>query len=187
MPGKDRQTRRDSLQATTSERLAAIVEAAERAATQVIDDAEREAQRRLAEAEAQVSERLTSLSVQTDSLIAQAEEIRQRSEQLLRALTRVKAELGEDDADLTGRPPLAAVRGLHLSAVAPPPEPEPEESVAAEPEPRENGASAAGARLLATQMAISGSSREEIAERLRNGFEIDDPEAILEAILGPEG
>jgi hypothetical protein len=35
-------------------------------------------------------------------------------------------------------------------------------------------------------MAVSGSSREEIAERLRNGFEIEDAEAILDAILGPE-
>jgi hypothetical protein len=45
---------------------------------------------------------------------------------------------------------------------------------------------AAGARLLATQMAISGSSREEIAHRLQSGFEIDDADAILNAILGSE-
>ena len=44
----------------------------------------------------------------------------------------------------------------------------------------------AGARLLATQMAVSGSSREEIAERLRNGFDIEDTSEILDAILGPE-
>ena len=44
----------------------------------------------------------------------------------------------------------------------------------------------AGARLLATQMAVSGSSREEIEQRLRNGFEIEDTGAILDAILGPE-
>ena len=44
----------------------------------------------------------------------------------------------------------------------------------------------AGARLLATQMAVSGTSREEIETRLRNGFEIEDTDAILDAILGPE-
>jgi hypothetical protein len=44
----------------------------------------------------------------------------------------------------------------------------------------------AGARLLATQMAVSGSSREEIAERLRSGFDIADASEILDAILGPE-
>jgi hypothetical protein len=35
-------------------------------------------------------------------------------------------------------------------------------------------------------MAVSGSSREEIAERLRSGFEIADTSEILDAILGPE-
>ncbi len=44
---------------------------------------------------------------------------------------------------------------------------------------------AAGARLLATQMAVSGSSRREIEARLRSGFEIEDTGAILDAILGP--
>ena len=44
----------------------------------------------------------------------------------------------------------------------------------------------AGARLLATQMAVSGSSREEIEQRLRSGFQIADTTAILDAILGPE-
>jgi vacuolar-type H+-ATPase subunit H len=44
----------------------------------------------------------------------------------------------------------------------------------------------AGARLLATQMAVSGSSRDEIEARLRNGFAISDTRSILDAILGPE-
>jgi vacuolar-type H+-ATPase subunit H len=44
----------------------------------------------------------------------------------------------------------------------------------------------AGARLLATQMAVSGSSRDEIAARLRSGFAIADTASILDAILGPE-
>jgi len=50
--------------------------------------------------------------------------------------------------------------------------------------PRRSGS--AGARLLATQMAVSGASREEIGARLRSGFEIEDTSEILDAILGPE-
>lgn len=46
--------------------------------------------------------------------------------------------------------------------------------------------SQAGARLLATQMAVTGSSRAEIEARLRNGFKIADTRAILDAILGPD-
>jgi len=50
--------------------------------------------------------------------------------------------------------------------------------------PRRSGS--AGARLLATQMAVSGASREEIEARLQSGFEIEDTGEILDAILGPE-
>ena len=50
--------------------------------------------------------------------------------------------------------------------------------------PRRSGS--AGARLLATQLAVSGSSREEIEARLRSGFEIEDTSEILDAILGPK-
>jgi hypothetical protein len=47
-------------------------------------------------------------------------------------------------------------------------------------------AGSAGARLLATQMAVSGADRKEIEARLKSGFEIEDTGEILDAILGPE-
>jgi hypothetical protein len=40
----------------------------------------------------------------------------------------------------------------------------------------------AGARLLATQMAAGGGSRDEVATRLREEFGIQDPSAILDEI-----
>jgi hypothetical protein len=43
----------------------------------------------------------------------------------------------------------------------------------------------AAARLLATQMAVSGADRAEIEARLRSGFEIEDASEIVDAILGP--
>jgi cell division septum initiation protein DivIVA len=54
------------------------------------------------------------------------------------------------------------------------------------PNPPGGTSSSAAARLLATQMAVSGSSRKEIEMRLRNGFEIEETSEILDAILGPE-
>ncbi|HKT83953.1 MAG TPA: hypothetical protein VJQ84_08985 [Solirubrobacterales bacterium] len=74
-------------------------------------------------------------------------------------------------------PPSAASREPHLRPVSAEPGSEPA------PGPRSG---AAGARLLATQMAVSGSSRREISERLRSSFEIEDTSEILDAILGPE-
>ncbi len=41
----------------------------------------------------------------------------------------------------------------------------------------------ASARLLATQMAILGSSREAIASRLRDEFGIEEPDPILDPIM----
>jgi hypothetical protein len=43
-----------------------------------------------------------------------------------------------------------------------------------------------GARLIATQMAVAGSSRPEIESRLRTEFGIDDAGPMLDAILGPQ-
>lgn len=177
---------------TTAERLAAIVEAAERAAVTVIDDAEAQARRRLEEAQVEadrlVSKRLASVADLTDSLVAQAAAIRDQSKQLLASLAeakrRIEAEGGAGAGIAAVEPPTEPLRAPHLSAVEPVME-------TAAPEPTElrpggGEGSAAGARLLATQMAVSGSSREEIEARLRNGFEIEDTASILDAILGPE-
>lgn len=187
MSEKNRPLRRDSLETTTSERLAEIVAAAERAASKVIDDAEAEARRYLDDARAEADDvlagQIAALVETANALIADAEAIRQRSERLLRGLERTRTEL---ESAVGGDPAEPAVeaeaRGSHLSAVAPVPDSDP--FPPAERHPARE--SPAGARLLATQMAVSGSSREEIASRLRNGFEIDDTEAILDAILGPE-
>jgi hypothetical protein len=175
-----------------AERLGEIVEAAERAAASVIDDAEAEAQRYLTEAKIEadriVGERLEAVAELSDSLIARAEEIRRHSEALIADLEEARRRLApEAPADEAARRQRS--RGSHLSAVAPVAAPRlgedaPRRAAPAEPDGRDG--TPAGARLLATQMAVSGSSREEIELRLRNGFEIEDTAAILDAILGPE-
>jgi cell division septum initiation protein DivIVA len=138
------------LATSTAERLAVIVEAAEKAAASVIDDAEEQARRYLDEARAEA-----------DRIVAER----------LRAVA--------DELD----PPASAPRSApHLKPVESPPSMEEAGSAAALRS--RNGS--AGARLLATQMAVSGSSREEIEARLRSGFEIEDASGILDAILGPE-
>lgn len=174
-----------ALRADTAERLEAIVEAAERAAEGVIDDAEAQARRYLAQARAEAdrltADRASGLAELIDSLLEQALTLRQEAEKLQVTLEEAKARVEpEEGAELVERPE---------------PEPEPERkprlrAVASEgtpaPEPEQRRSDAAGARLLATQLAVQGSSREEIEQRLRNGFEIEDADAILDAILGPE-
>ncbi len=133
--------------ADAAERLAVIVDAAERAASSVIDDAEEQARRHLGEAR-----------VRADRIVAER----------LREL-----------ADELDPPGSGDGRTSHLKPVELVPESS-EEPLAL---PRTGSA---GARLLATQMAVSGASRQEIEARLRSGFDIHDTSEILDAILGRE-
>jgi vacuolar-type H+-ATPase subunit H len=174
------------LAADTAERLAAIVEAAERAAVTVIDDAEKQARRQLddarAEADRLVGDRLAALSDLTDSLIAQAEAIGDQSQRLVSSLEEAKRGLAAAETPEKSDRRQSPERPPHLIAVAAVDD-GPGEAVAGD---GGNG-TPAGARLLATQMAVSGNSREEIETRLRSGFDIEDTASILDAILGPEG
>ena len=136
--------------AEAAQRLATIVDAAERAAARVIDDAEQQAQRHLDEARERA-----------DRIVA--ERLRELADQL--------------DPPSSGE---GERRANHLKPVEDVPE-------QADGEPRaQRRAGSAGARLLATQMAVSGADRMEIEARLQSGFDIEDAGEILDAILGPE-
>jgi cell division septum initiation protein DivIVA len=181
-----------ALRATTAERLEAIVEAAERAAESVIDDAEAQARKHLAQARAEADRlagsRIPDLSELIDSLLGQAVSLRREAAQLQATLEEAKARIetaGAEDQVVDVRLPEQR-EAPRLRAVGAEEEPasRPEEEPVSPPEGRSSDP--AGARLLATQLAVQGSSREEIDQRLRNGFEIEDTDAILDAILGPE-
>ncbi|MFL5832407.1 MAG: hypothetical protein ACJ76B_00290 [Solirubrobacterales bacterium] len=179
-----------ALRTDTAERLEAIVEAAERAAQGVIDDAEAQARRYLAQARAEAERaaegRVGELSDLIETLLGQATALRREAERLQATLEVARDRIGSEPGVGEEPPPQPEAPAPRLRAVDDrgtpvevPPEPprEPAEGRRGDP---------AGARLLATQLAVSGSSREEIAERLRIGFEIEDTDAILDAILGPE-
>jgi vacuolar-type H+-ATPase subunit H len=183
--------RRREIEDATAARLAEIVAAAERAAKQVIDEAEAEARARLSaaseEADRVVAERLAELATLADEVDAQAAALGSQAEALREALARMKAEL-RGDAHRPSAPALTVVGGVAAPPAwdrSGPPQPAPTPGESPVPDPQTVGA-AAGARLLATQMAVSGSSRAEIEERLREGFELADTGAILDAILGPD-
>lgn len=181
--------KQDQLRADTAERLEAIVEAAERAAESVIDDAEAQARRYLAQARAEADRmsdgKLLELSDLVETLIGQAASLQQEAERLQATLEAAKSRIDGEESRSAPEPPRVDERpeepqAPRLRAVGE------EEPAPAVPAPAPDRVDAAGARLLATQMAVSGSSREEIDERLRNRFEIEDTTAILDAILGPE-
>jgi vacuolar-type H+-ATPase subunit H len=203
----DRTVRRREIEDSTAARLAEIVASAERAAKQVIDEAEEEARSRVADAQGEadriVAERLAGLSELIEEIDAQAAALRRQAEALQRALADAKA--GLDGAGSSAGPvpegprPLAPEAGDRkplgpsLSIVESPRDDERRgepgratESQVLDADAIVSGGTPAGARLLATQMAVSGSSRAEIESRLRDGFAIKDTRSILDAILGPE-
>jgi cell division septum initiation protein DivIVA len=133
-------------------------DAAKRLAT-IVDAAERAAASVIDDAERQAQEHL--------------EEARERADRMVAERLRELA----DELD----PPTAEERRGHLKPVAA----IPDDGEDGEPFARRRSGSA-GARLLATQMAVSGADRKEIEARLRSGFDIEDTGEILDAILGPE-
>jgi ribonuclease Y len=182
-----------ALRTDTAERLEAIVEAAERAAQGVIDDAEAQARRYLAQARAEADRaaegRIGELAELIDTLLGQAISLRREAERLQETLEAARSRIDGEEAVASAPEPRRSEPEPRAEAV--PEAPRLRAVSEAETPASAPGAGArrtdpAGARLLATQLAVSGSSREEIAERLRNGFEIEDTDGILDAILGPE-
>lgn len=133
-------------------------EAAQRLA-RIVDAAEQAAASVIDDAEQQAQRHLDEARERADRIVA--ERLRELADQL--------------DPMSSGER-----RTGHLKPVESAPDPDDGEPLA----PRRAGS--AGARLLATQMAVSGADREEIEARLRSGFEIEDTSEILDAILGPE-
>jgi ABC-type transporter Mla subunit MlaD len=159
---------RHSAAAAAAEQVRAIVEAAERSAAELRAEAEREVDALLEHARAV-----------TDRLSARANEIERSlqgmSDRLRDELTALKADLEE----------LRAVgEGLGEQRAAPPvADPEPEAAApAAETASPTPGDGHEGARVIALNMALNGSSREETARYLAENFELEDPDALLDEV-----
>ena len=60
---------------------------------------------------------------------------------------------------------------------------------APEPEPAQagNGAHEAGARIIALNIALGGSSREETAAYLAENFSLPDPDSLLDDVYAKVG
>jgi len=136
-------------------------DAASRLAT-IVDAAERAAASVIDDAEAQAQRHLEEARGRADRIVAER----------LRELA--------DELDPPGSAERATGHLKPVESIVRDAEDAAEEPLA----PRRSGS--AGARLLATQMAVSGASRDEIEQRLLSGFEIEDTREILDAILGPD-
>jgi DivIVA domain-containing protein len=182
------------LSAQAGEQVTAIVEAAERGAQEIREAAQAEAREHVAH------------------VTAAADRLRERIEQMERDLTQLVIDLregadrlrGDLDALQAGTDALSSARGAAPAAPAPvePPPAEPRavapspEPPAAAPEPPapepattpepKNGDSAA-ARIVALDMALSGTSREDTDRYLAENYDLPDRAALLDEVYAAAG
>jgi DivIVA domain-containing protein len=175
-----------TLSQQAGEQVKAIVQAAERGAQEIRESAQAEAREHVA--------RVTEA----------ADRLRARIEQMERDVTQVGIDLRANVQRLhddlvalqagTGELATAAPAAEREEPAAPEPEPVPEpEPAAPEPEPEPvpapaatNG-DAAAARIVALDMALSGTPRDETDRYLAEHYDLPDREALLDEVYAAAG
>jgi DivIVA domain-containing protein len=169
----------DSLAAAASNQVGVIVEAAEASAAGIRQKASDEAREHVAK----VSEAASALLRRVDALNAD--------------VTQLQGNMGELRAVAAGSDEAAVVEEVlaeeHAAAAATP-EPEPveeKEPTVEEKEPTVEEPSASGdsegARLIALNMALNGTARDETDRYLAENFELDDRKALLDEVYARVG
>ena len=169
--------------------MRAVLEAAEQSAAALRAEAAEEIEAQLARAQT-VAERLSTRADEIErALQGLAETVRDELSSLkadleeLRAVGEGIAASREEAAEAA-----AAAPAEEPAAVTEAPAPAEEEPAPVAEEPASPPASAAGgtghegARVIALNMALNGSSREETAHYLSENFDLDDPEALLDEV-----
>jgi hypothetical protein len=163
---------------------ASIVAAAESLAAEIIRNAETEADAIRARAgsdsdaeRAAIKDRLRRLSALADGMLERLGEMRAELDALSASLTGPGApEAGAPEVPELGAPELAEAGGSEAVAADAAREP----AAAAAPEPRAGGVDDAGARLIALNLALSDTPRDEAARQLRG--EVPDPERLVDEV-----
>lgn len=155
-----------TLASSTSEQVREILEAAERSVSQVRESAQREASDHVAQVQDATAGMLSKLDELESELGRLLSALRASGERLAEGLEQLQADVG----------------GVPAAPVPPPPEPSPAPApVSSLPNDE------AGARLIALNMALGGSPREETAAYLAEHFELADPEALLDDVYARAG
>jgi DivIVA domain-containing protein len=163
-----------ALSAGASEQVRTILEAAERSAAELTDQAGRDAGdhvARVKEATGAMLARLAELQTELDGMVAA---LKRSGELLEQGLVRLQQDVrmaGADDAP-------------------PPPPPEPDtvpEPPVVPPPPVDSAPDEAGARLIALNMALSGTPRDETERYLAEHYDLDDAGALLDEVYERAG
>jgi hypothetical protein len=192
---------------TAAEKVRAIVEAAERSSAELEAAARQEAGRIRAEAEreveslvgrardvaARVAERAGELDRQVAAIRTSLDSLRKDLEELRAKPAGSTTSPTDSGAAARESRPVASVPSAEpqgdldetiaeaeATSAREPAIAAPEASSA--PEPADDQGSGEGARLIALNMALSGTPREDTARYLAENFDLDDPDALLDDV-----
>jgi DivIVA domain-containing protein len=163
-----------SLSAGTSEQVRVILEAAEASAAELRADAARQSSEHVSRVQRVAGAMLDRI----DEIERELRALRASAERLTEGLAQLHEQAGE--LGVMATPP---EEDFAAAAPAPPvaaPEPPPADAPTG-PAPSANG-DEAGARLIALNMALSGTPREETARYLSEHFELTDGGALLDDV-----
>jgi hypothetical protein len=206
----------ESSAAVAAQHVQAIIAAAEASAREIVEKAHTDAQAIRDQAERDAAEHVTRARQMVELLATGAEQLQGEIDDVVVRVDGLKAAIDAVRVDLVAAEAEAAeaadeVEAASASAApteridpAPAPEPpapviEPVEEPEAEPEPEPepieagpkpgaDGARASeGARLIALNMALSGTPREETARYLRENFDLDNADALLDDVYAKAG
>lgn len=172
-----------ALSAGTSEQVRAILEAAEAGAADLRAEAGREAGEhvtRVQEAASGMLARLDQLEGELNTLL---DALRRSGERLNDGLARLHEQVG----DMAGEPAEPEPDAVAETEPRLELDTEPEPPLEPEPEPAAADGDEAGARLIALNMALSGTPREETARYLADNFKLPDPEGLLDDVYNRAG
>jgi DivIVA domain-containing protein len=195
----------DTLASASSDQVRAIVAAAETTSAEITRQAQEEADRTRREATTQAREHvgrvaeatrmmLQRLDAMEGELGAMVESLRTGAERLTADLDLLQGSAGElraagrPDPDVSGPAPVVEdfadeVEVEEAPEPPPPAEPEPQLQAPAADEP----ADAEGARLIALNMALSGTPRAQADRYLAENFDLDDREGLLDDVYSRVG
>jgi DivIVA domain-containing protein len=163
-----------ALSAGASEQVRAILEAAEAGAADLRAEAGREAGDHVARVQEAAGGMLARLDQLEGELRTLLDALRKSGERLNEGLSQLHEQVG----DMTPTP---------TPAPEPEAEPDPEPEPEPEPEPAAANGDEAGARLIALNMALSGTPREETSRYLAEHFRLPDADALLDDVYERAG
>ncbi|MEA2497358.1 MAG: hypothetical protein QOJ29_5269 [Thermoleophilaceae bacterium] len=190
---------------TAASRVESIVAAAEGSAREIEEKARSEAEEIRAQAEREAAEKVKRGAEMVDRLFTRATELQREIGEVLERVGGLKSAVDtirtDFDAATPAQPTAKPKRAPSDPALRQPaqaraaaPQPVAAAEPAPEPKPEQDGAdrkgssgASEGARLIALNMALSGAPREETARYLRENFDLNEQDDLLDEVYAKAG